>query len=211
MKPLIDPVRKVTRAALRHVARWLDQLSHGRVTPNAITVFGLLMHVPIAIMIARGRFVLAGVLLIIFGLFDTLDGELARVQKRVSDIGGLFDAATDRFKEVMLYAGAAYFLAASNNPKTAVWAVVACGAALSVSYIKSKGETMVATRGKQLPYTTLNKMFADGVLPFEMRMFVMVLGLFTGQLLIAVAGIAILASLTAVQRLVVIMSKLREV
>ncbi|MGH7157653.1 MAG: CDP-alcohol phosphatidyltransferase family protein [Candidatus Saccharimonadales bacterium] len=209
MKPVVEPIKSSIRYLLRQVAIWLDKLSNGRLTPNAVTVFGLLMHLPIAIMIARGRFVLAAVLLVIFGLFDTLDGELARVQKRTSDVGGLLDAATDRFKEVMLYAGAAFFLAGGEHPQSAVWAVVACGAALSVSYIKSKGETMVAARGKQLPYSTLNRMFSDGVLPFEMRMFVLLVGLLTGQLLIAVAGIAILATLTAFQRLATIASKLK--
>ncbi len=191
-----------------YLARWLNTVSAGKVTPDGVTIFGLLMHVPIAILIARGRFGLAGVLLIIFGLFDTLDGELARIQGKASVRGMLLDAATDRMKEVMLYSGVGFYLAQGTNPTVAVWAVLACGASLTVSYVKAKGEAAVALGQNSLAPEVLNKMFADGLLTFEVRICVLVLGLFTGQLLVAVAGIAILASLTAVQRLITISEKL---
>lgn len=175
-----------------------------------VTIFGLLMHLPIAILIARGRFVWAAVLLGIFGLFDALDGELSRVQKRVSDVGGFLDAVTDRFKEVLLYSGAAFFLAGTDHPQTAVWAVLACGASLSVSYIKAKGEAIVGARGTGQAYTKLNKLFADGMMSFEVRMFVLMLGLLVDQLLFAVAGIAVLACFTALQRLILVAGKIKE-
>lgn len=209
MKPIIDPIRKFFRTFIRKIAIWLDLVSGGRIAPNAVTVFGLLMHLPIAIFMARGRFVLAAILLVIFGLFDTLDGELSRVQKRETDAGGFLDAVTDRFKEVLLYSGAAFYLAGTDNPQTAVWAVLACGASLSVSYIKAKGEAVIGARGTGQTYTNLNKMFADGLMSFEVRMFVLVLGMLVDQLLFAVAGIAVLACFTALQRLVLVTSKIK--
>jgi len=175
-----------------------------------VTVFGLLMHLPIAILIARGRFVLAAILLAVFGLFDALDGELSRVQKRVSDAGGFLDAVTDRFKEVLLYSGAAFYLAGTDQPQTAAWAVLACGASLSVSYIKAKGEAIVAARGAGQEYAKLNRVFADGLMSFEVRMAVLVLGLLVDQLLFAVAGIAVLACFTAMQRLVLVTGKIKK-
>lgn len=210
MQWLINPIRNFFRAIVREVAPWLDRVSGGRVTPNMVTIFGLLMHLPIAILIARGRFVWAAVLLGIFGLFDALDGELSRVQKRVSDVGGFLDAVTDRLKEVLLYSGAAFFLAGTDHPQTAVWAVLACGASLSVSYIKAKGEAIVAARGAGQAYTKLNKLFADGMMSFEVRMFVLILGLLVDQLLFAVAGIAILACFTALQRLILVAGRIKE-
>lgn len=209
MKEVIEVIRQAFRRVIRQIAVRLNSATSGKITPNQVTLFCLLMHLPIAILIARGRFVLAGILLLVFGLFDVLDGELSRVQKRESNVGGLLDAATDRFKEVMLYAGATYFLASGEHPTTAVWALLACGASLSVSYIKSKGETMVASLGKKLPYSTLNKMFADGIMPFELRMFVLILGLLTGLLIWAVILIAVLAIYTSVWRLIFIAQKLR--
>lgn len=202
MTKFIDVIRQGFRFVMRKVAGVLNRLSGGRLTPDTVTIIGCIMHVPIGVLIATGHWISAAILLIIFGLFDTLDGELARLQKRVSDTGGLLDASTDRFKEVILYAGAAYWISASASPRFAVWAVVACGASLCVSYIKSKGETMIAAKGGKRSYSELNKIFSDGLVPFEVRMFLLIVGLLSGQLLLMVIIIAVLASYTALWRLV---------
>lgn len=210
MRNVIEPVHLIIRRVMRGVAVNLNGLTGGRLHPDAVTVTGLVMHVPIAALIAGGNYWFwAAVLLVVFGLFDTLDGELARLQQRASAGGMLLDASTDRFKEVLLYAGAAYFLAGSAEPHNAVWAVAACGASLSVSYVKAKGEAAVAAVGKRVPHDKLNKMFKDGLLPFELRMALLVFGLLTGQLLSVIVVIAVLAGFTAVQRLVVISKQLR--
>jgi archaetidylinositol phosphate synthase len=200
---IVDTIRElVINFVMRPLARGVNTLTRGRLHPDAVTMFGFLMHIPIAFLIGRGDFLLAAILLLVFGLFDKLDGELARLQKRVTKMGGLLDAATDRMKEVFLYSGAAYYLALGDHPATAAWAVAACGASLCVSYVKSKGETMAATMGKKQSYEVLNHVFRDGLVPFEVRMFLLIVGLVTSQLLVAVVIIAVLASFTALQRLV---------
>lgn len=198
-----------TKTEVRHgaasIAKWLDRVTGGRITPDMVTYAGFAMHLPIALMIAMGYDLWAAGFLIVFGLFDTLDGELARLQKRDGPRGMLLDASTDRMKEVLLYSGAAYALALSSSPTAAAWAVAACGASLCVSYVKAKGEAAVASVAsgkKHIPHAKLNRMFSDGLLSFEIRMAVLVLGLLFDKLLWAVAVIAVLASYTAVQRLV---------
>ncbi len=191
---------------MHRVARALHALTGGRITPNFITLTGLLMHVPIALLIARGYFIYAGVLLIVFGLFDTLDGELARLQKRAGSRGMLLDASTDRMKEVALYTGAAYFLAAGPRPELAAWAVVACGASICVSYIKAKGET--AVKDTQLTPNEVNRLFQDGLGRFEVRMFMLAAGLFLNQLYPILAAIAVLSTYTSFERLIKISRKL---
>ena len=199
---LIDAIRERIRAIMRALARWLHRVTRGRVHPDTVTVIGFLMHIPIAVLIAsRHYYVLAGLLLLVFGLFDTLDGEIARLQGKASPRGMLLDASTDRMKETLLYTGIAYALALGKHPATAAWAAGACGASLCVSYIKAKGEAAVAA-DKPIPHTTLNKLFKDGLLTFELRMFVLIFGLLTNWLVWAVAAIALLASYTALQRLV---------
>jgi len=198
---VVDMTRKNIRALMREVAVVLHKVSGGKITPDAVTIFGFAMHVPIAFLIATGHNVWAAIFLVIFGLFDTLDGELARLQNRASVRGMLLDASTDRMKEMLLYTGAAYALALSSHPTTAAWAAAACGASLSVSYVKAKGEAAVASSGQKIPHAVLNRMFADGLLTFEVRMVVLVAGLLINQLVAAVVVIAILASYTALQRL----------
>lgn len=206
---LLDCARVIVRRYMTAIARMLDRLFGRNITPNMVTLIGLLMHIPIALLIAFGYYLAAAVLLIIFGLFDTLDGELARLQKRVSNGGMLLDASTDRFKEVILYSGVAYVLANSTHPSLAAWAAAACGASICVSYVKAKGETAVA--GGKLSANEVNRLFQDGLFRFEVRMALLVLGLIIDQLAVITIIIAISSSWTAIQRLARISSKLSHV
>ncbi|PID32082.1 hypothetical protein CR970_02490 [Candidatus Saccharibacteria bacterium] len=200
MTSLLDAVRQYIRRHLKTVARLLNRLSGGRVTPNQVTWIGLLMHIPIALLIAKGYFVGAAGLLVVFGLFDVLDGELARLQKRASSAGMVLDATTDRLKEVLLYTGVAYSISTSDDSAMAFWAVLACGISLSVSYVKAKGETAVAKTS--LNVQQINRLFQDGLLRFEIRMLLLVIGLLADKLLLAVVVIAIASLGTVLERLI---------
>jgi len=202
----LDPARDFVRKIIRQIARFLNKVSAGKITPNSVTITGVIAHIPIAILIATRHNLWAAILLIVFGLFDTLDGELARLQKRESVKGMLLDAVTDRYKEVMLYSGAAYALVAGGSPYIAVWAVIACGASLSVSYVKAKGET--AYLSQKHKEVKINNLFKDGLMRFEIRMVVLIIGLLTNYLGAAVIIIAIMASFTALSRLIKISGKL---
>jgi len=187
---------------MRKIAEFINHATHGSVSPDTVTVVGCAMHIPIAILIGLRHYnLLAAGLLLIFGLFDTLDGELARLQKRDSARGMLLDASTDRLKEMLLYTGIGYALALSNHPATAALAAAACGASISVSYVKAKGEAAIAAT-KNIPHAELNRVFKDGLLTFELRMFLLLIALITNQLAIVTAVIAIGATFTALQRLV---------
>jgi phosphatidylglycerophosphate synthase len=203
---VISVIRDIVRNIIFQLAKRLNKLTSGNITPNSVTYTSLLAHIPIAVLIALDYLVLAGVLLIVFGLFDSLDGALARIQKKASDKGMLLDASTDRMKEILLYCGSAYYLVNNQEANYAVWAVAACGASILVSYIKAKGETAIA--GKKLSANEVNRAFADGIMRFEVRMAVLIIALFSGQLKYAVVFIAITSTFTAFGRLISISNKL---
>lgn len=213
---LLDAVRNLVRRYMRLIATGLNLMSGGRLHPSVVTIIGLLAHVPIAWLISTTHYsMLAAILLIVFGLFDTLDGELARLQKRASNAGMLLDATTDRMKEVILYMGVVvalyrYAEVSDSSLEYALLAVVAaCGGSLLVSYVKAKGETAVKDLG--LTANQINRLFQDGLVRFEIRMFLLVLGLAAnrpGALLTAVALIAIGSWITAVERMVKISRRL---
>lgn len=221
MNTLLDDCRNIVRAVMRQVAKVLNKLTGGRLSPNLVTIAGLLMHVPIALLIAKGYLGEAAVLLVIFGLFDTLDGELARLQKRASSAGMLLDAVTDRMKEILLYAGIGFYfveryLSTTEPPFMSdkinlehliVLTIFATGGSILVSYVKAKGETAVAKSG--LAPNEINRLFQDGFMRFEVRMFALVIGLLFGMdgLVIAVTAIALLSWLTAFDRLIKISQK----
>lgn len=203
----LDACRAVVRTGMRYIATMLNTLTGGRLEPDAVTLTALIAHIPIAVLIATGHFWWGAILLAIFGLFDALDGELARLQKKAGSAGMLLDATTDRMKEVLLYCGAAYSLIATGQPYYAVWAVAACGASLSVSYVKAKGETAVS--GTFFTPNEINRMFQDGLLRYEIRMTIFIIGLLFTQLDATVVIIAVFSTITAVGRLTTIMSKLQ--
>lgn len=207
MNSVLNAIRDWVKGFMRQLAQLLNALSGGKLTPNTVTLFGLAMHVPIAYLIATNSLALAAVLLVIFGLFDSLDGELARLQKRASSAGMLLDASTDRMKEVLLYSGVAYFFVEhTSHTGFAAWAVAACGASLCVSYVKAKGET--AVKDVKLTPNEINRLFGDGFARFEVRMFILVIGLLFAHLHTAVVIIAVLSGLTAFSRLINISKKL---
>lgn len=202
----LDQIRNAVRKVMASVARGLNALSGGKLSPNTVTLVGFAMHMPIAYLVATGQNYWAAGLLVVFGLFDALDGELARLQGKASSAGMLLDASTDRMKEVLLYTGAAYAIVQTGQPNMAAWAVLACGASLCVSYIKAKGETAVA--GGKLTANEVNRLFQDGLGRFEVRMFVLIVGLLADRLVVAVIVIALLSIYTAFERLIKISRKL---
>lgn len=201
MNPVVA-LKSFVRSGMRRVAVGLNAVSGGKISPNAVTIFGFIMHIPIAVLIAIGRPHWAALFLVIFGLFDTLDGELSRLQGSSSAGGMLLDASTDRMKEVLIYVGIGYFFAAGAHPLYSAWATAALGASVCVSYVKAKGEAAIASASKRIPHDELNRMFKDGLLTFEVRMALLVVGLLFGYLVWIVAAVAVLASFTALQRLI---------
>jgi len=190
----------MVRAFMRRMARVLNRASGGKLTPNMVTIFGFLMHIPVAFLVATRHNLWAAGLLVVFGLLDTLDGQLAQLQKRESARGMLLDSATDRMKEVLLYIGAAYaIIQSTGRPYLAVWAVAAVGCSLLVSYMNAWGDAVAAKYniGKH----SANKAFRGGLMPFEIRMTVLVVGLLSNRVALAVIVVAVGSAFTALMRL----------
>jgi phosphatidylglycerophosphate synthase len=184
---------------MRHVARLLNKITGGRLSPNAVTLFGFAMHFPIAILIARGYFIYAALLLVVFGLFDTLDGQLAQLQNRTTKLGMLLDSVTDRMKEILIYTGIGSFFVWSGRPGFAIWAIAACGVSLLVSYCNAWGEVVTKDTKNQEHQT--NKTFRGDFMTFDVRMFIIVVGLLANQLGLAVIIIATFSWITVFSRL----------
>ena len=203
---IIDSIKNPIKAGITELAVLLNRISGGRITPSSITLTGFSLHILIAFLIATRHNIWAGVLLLIFGLFDALDGALARLQKTDGPKGMLLDSITDRMKEVILYTGAAYAISVDHSAQMVPWAVAACGASLLVSYVNAWGEVVIGS-SKSTDHTT-NRSFRSGVMTFEIRMFFMFVGLLTNQLLPLVVFLAIASTITALNRMRNIMKRL---
>lgn len=110
-----------------------------RLSPNAITVAGFLLTVAAAALLPVE--VRAGAMLIIAGgLFDALDGVIARVNGRVSHGGAFLDSLLDRFSDAFLFLGVAVFFIRAGDQLHAAIAVLALISAFGVSYARARAE-----------------------------------------------------------------------
>lgn len=206
MNKALDSIRLSVKAIMRSLAKGLNKLSGGRITPNMITYTGLVMHLPIAYLIANNELIPAAILLVIFGLFDTLDGELARLQNRVSTAGMFLDSVTDRVKEVMLYIGIGYLFVSLDKPYLAVWTIAACGLAVTVSYINAWGEVAVSKHGSTAEHQQ-NRAFRSAM-TYDLRIFTIIVGLAFDVLPYAIGVIVVLSLITVLQRASLVLKKL---
>lgn len=204
-------MKQAVRTVMRQIARALNAVTGGHLHPNVVTAVGLLAFFPIGLyLIPNGHFVLAGVLTLVFGLFDTLDGELARLQNRSTELGMFLDSVTDRMKEILVYIGLGLFFAEGTYSQSLMltdlfpfevtpWIVTALGVSVLVSYTNAWGETVLAKAGKQP--AKVNAALRGGFAPYEVRMALLALGLIIiGWLQPILIVIVILAILTVLDR-----------
>ena len=119
------------------------------VTPNIVTTLGFLINILAAVIFVLGAdaprgdlsYVGWGGFIILFaGLFDMIDGRLARVGKMESSFGALFDSVLDRYSELVMFLGICYYLVAQNYFFSSLFAFIAMIGSLMVSYVRARAE-----------------------------------------------------------------------
>ncbi len=128
---------------------FIQFLSRAGVTPNAVTVAGFVINIGATVVFvygtntARGdmRYVAFGGCIILFaGLFDMIDGRLARVSKQESRFGALFDSVLDRYSELVMFLGICYYLVAQQYFLSSLFAFIAMIGSVMVSYVRARAE-----------------------------------------------------------------------
>ena len=215
---LVSPAtRQRVRDLAMPVARGLGRLG---LTPNALTVIGFLGTAAAAWAAADRQWLIAGVLVLVFGIFDLFDGALARATGQATKLGAFLDSTLDRAGEGIVFLGIVAGLASGNDNGGAVVAGAAMLASFLVSYTRAKSESLGFTPG--------TGMASIGLMPREVRLVVLTIGLVlaglfgtdplpdgripTGMtaLLIALGAIAIGAAITTIQRILHVRTQSRE-
>jgi len=177
-------------------------LAMGRVglTPNGLTLIGFGISIVGAALLVAQLWVLGGIVVFIGGAFDMFDGTLARATGKVSPFGAFMDSVFDRWGEAIVYLGIAWGGVLAGEDTVAILATAALGAAFMVSYTRAKSEGLGFSPGIG--------MAAIGVMPREIRLIVLSLGLIvagaTANLTILAAALAIIAVgavITVIQRI----------
>lgn len=131
-------IKEQGRNLLGPLARSLAGLG---VTPNVLTLLGLVTSILSGLLVAGGRFRLAAAALIAGSLCDVLDGSVARVTGRSSRQGAFLDSTVDRFSEMFFFGGLLYFFSRVEPSVTyALLVFFALGGSLMVSYTRARSE-----------------------------------------------------------------------
>lgn len=170
---------------------WSDRIgravARSGLTPNALSILGLLGNATAAALVAAGELLPAGLVFLFFSAFDLLDGAVARATGRATPYGAVLDAVLDRVSEALVLTGCAWYVAEHG----ALWEVWSAFGALSgsilVSYVRARAE--VAGRSLR-----------EGLLRRQERVLLLGAGLLAGYLGPVLLAIAVLAHLTALQR-----------
>ena len=132
-------LKEAGRAVLRPVVRLALAL---RITPNTVTVIGVLITAAAAIVITQGWLIAGAVILVVGSLLDAVDGALARATGGGTPFGSFLDSTLDRASEAILYLGVAgYYLTTSAAPATPVLlAMLALAGSFLVSYSHARAQ-----------------------------------------------------------------------
>jgi CDP-diacylglycerol--glycerol-3-phosphate 3-phosphatidyltransferase len=132
-------VRDVTRPTLEGIGRFL---AGWHVSPNAVTLVGLVLTIGVAVIAAQGEIRWAGVAYIFAALFDALDGTLARVSGKVSRFGAFLDSSIDRFEESIVFLGLIIYYAQVGGIIEIPLILVVTVGSLMVSYTRARAEAV---------------------------------------------------------------------
>jgi len=108
--------------------------------PNTFTIIGFILSCIAAGFMALGHIRMAAGMILLAGIFDTIDGKLARASNKVTRFGALFDSTLDRYSEVIFFFGMAFYFIGEKWYWTSVAVAIGLGGSLMVSYVRARAE-----------------------------------------------------------------------
>lgn len=158
------------------------------VTPNMMTMLGLLGNTVGAFFLARGEMLTGGIFVLLMTPIDALDGTMARLRGESSDFGAFVDSVSDRYSELIIYGGLLYHYLKVGDSLGGMLVFIAAAGSVLVSYVKARAEGL----GYQAKV---------GLLTRAERYLVLAPSLVFNQLYIGLGIIAVFANITALQRI----------
>lgn len=168
------------------IVRWL---ALSKIHPNVLTFLGLLINVGAAWLLAIGQFRWAGVVIIGAGLFDMVDGRVARETNRVTRFGGFFDSVLDRYSDLGLLIGLLVWYGSIGRFSYVVLTAVAMIACVMVSYVRARAENSIP-------------MCKVGFMERPERVVLVIIGALFDRMAPVLWVIAVLGNLTVIHRMI---------
>jgi CDP-diacylglycerol--glycerol-3-phosphate 3-phosphatidyltransferase len=166
--------------------------------PNFFTTIGFILTIGAAVLFAVGQLVIGGAIVLLAGTFDIIDGKVARATNRVTKFGALYDSTLDRYAEVIMFFGLAFYFVKANMFLTSVAVSFALGGSMMVSYVRARAEALgfqckvgIMQRPERIVYIGFGAILS----------FIRIWQFDHPTLVFAIGLIAIFANVTAVQRI----------
>jgi CDP-diacylglycerol--glycerol-3-phosphate 3-phosphatidyltransferase len=176
-----------------------NRLIESRLTPNAISVTGLVLNVVAAVLVWQELYIVGGIAFIVGSVCDTMDGRYSRMSGKGSQFGAFLDSTLDRIEEGIVLTAVAAVFAAHDDQLAAAATVLAVLASLMVSYTRARAEALgveckvgIASRAVRVVILSIGILFAD-----------------LGLLAPSVYVLAGLGTVTVLQRILHVRSELR--
>ena len=181
-------------AIIDRIVRWL---ALSRIHPDVLTFIGLVINIWAAWLFARAGsagdpkvdFRWAAVVIICAGLFDMVDGRVARATSQVTRFGGFFDSVVDRYSDLALYMGLLVYYASINRFFYIVLTAVVMTGSVMVSYTRARAENTI-------PRCKV------GFLERPERIVLIIIGALFGRMAAVLWVIAVLSNLTVIHRMI---------
>jgi CDP-diacylglycerol---glycerol-3-phosphate 3-phosphatidyltransferase len=164
-------------------------LALSRINPNVLTFLGLVINMVGAAFLAFGAFRTAGVVIIFAGLFDMVDGRVARATNQVTRFGGFFDSVLDRYSDLALLVGLLVFYGTINRPAYVVLTAIVMTATVMISYTRTRAENIIPS-------------CKVGFLERPERIVLLIIGALFDRMAPVLWVIAVLGNITVIHRMI---------
>ena len=181
-----DFLRRVFKGVLDAIAGFLNRLG---IKPNVVTAAGLLGSLVASVMVAFGKLTWGGIVAMLVGPLDALDGTMARLRNESGRYGAFVDSVTDRYSEIALYAGLLVFFNNTGTWQDALLVFFAAVGSIMVSYVRARAEA-------------LDFSAKIGLLTRAERYMVLIPGIIFGYPRVSLWILAVFTNLTALQRFI---------
>ena len=168
-----------------------------RIHPNILTFVGVLINIAAAVALGTGRFITAGVIMVVANIFDFIDGKVANESNAVSAFGAFWDSVIDRFSDISLFIGLIFLYATLDRRDYVMVTALAMMFAIMTSYTRARAESLI-------------KKCKVGFMERPERIVLFMIGAFTNRMAAVLWVILILSIFTVADRIILTYRELRD-
>jgi CDP-diacylglycerol--glycerol-3-phosphate 3-phosphatidyltransferase len=136
---LSDQARVVFKGILDPIGAIFNRLG---IYPNTMTIMGLIGNIIGAVLIALGYMTVGGIVVLLMGIVDTLDGTMARLRGMSTEFGAFVDSVSDRYSELFIFGGLLYYFTQKGDWFTVMGIYMAAAASVLVSYVRARAASV---------------------------------------------------------------------